>query len=357
MAELDLDFQRIDGYAGLPVDVYEASTSVRGLNGWKREIDLLPKVVAAPVYDAAKDEAREREHERKEREADKLRRQWERAKAEGKPVSEEPPPAAAEEDEPDDMPIRFAASKSVQDRHLDIPSMVIKTRITVGGRLTALSSTARFASDEFFVDASLLPLLDHALGPRQEDKRETQASKLLRWTSMVGDVVDSGVLDLLTGGRFGSRGGQVQGWLSRAGNAARSAQSVAPPTSQPRPLWASLLQSMADTRRQTSAPFDWSSLATAFQRARTPQDPGAPAGWAPGMQEWAQAFAASPAALQATYPWLSYAQLVQGPPGIAAGSPWPGYPPYAVPVPPAPPASPAAGGSSSRSTNPLPRRR
>jgi hypothetical protein len=103
------------------VDFYTASTTCPGLGAWRQTVELLPRIVAPPVYD---------------------------------PQSTANPPLKSSAQEKDD------SSKA--------PSLRVKTRFVLGGRFSALSSLPVTPSADSFVDRDIARILDILL-ERKED--------------------------------------------------------------------------------------------------------------------------------------------------------------------------------------------
>lgn len=148
-----LNFERLDNFTGLPVDSYLVSTNIPGLQGWRREVELFPRAGAPPIYDPKKDAETDRiKAEQKEA----LRKAGQDERAAERAVGERW----------FEMPLTRSESEEFEDASpASHPRLRIKTRLSVGGHLTALGSTASFESDEFYLDNRVAPLLEHALGP------------------------------------------------------------------------------------------------------------------------------------------------------------------------------------------------
>lgn len=105
--ELPLDFNELM-QEEVPVDVYSASTDIQGLAGWLGNVELSSENMVPPIYD---------------------------------PESKETPPL----------------KKAVEEQR-PVPALLVKTRMTLGGRLSILSSLPN--PGEFYVNHRLTEILD-----------------------------------------------------------------------------------------------------------------------------------------------------------------------------------------------------
>lgn len=128
---LPLDFDNGKLQPSLPVDRYVAATDVPGLTGWRRAVELPSKNVTAPFFDI------------KEETAPVLKFSPDGEDGEKKDGPEEPP-----------------------------PGLRVKTRMVVGGRLSALTSSPDVNSPDLHVDRELTVILDLLLYGAQKDEEE-----------------------------------------------------------------------------------------------------------------------------------------------------------------------------------------
>jgi curli biogenesis system outer membrane secretion channel CsgG len=144
-AEISLDFSDPREQSNLPVDFYTASTTCPGLGAWRQAVELLPRIVAPPVYD---------------------------------PQSTANPPLKSSAQETDD------SSKA--------PSLRVKTRFVLGGRFSALSSLPVAAPADSFVDRDIARILDILLERKEDIPEEPSAWKEIGVAALQG--VAAGVL-------------------------------------------------------------------------------------------------------------------------------------------------------------------
>jgi hypothetical protein len=119
--ELPLDFSGLQEQSSLPVDVYSVSTTSPDLGAWRRSIELMPKVVAPPVYD---------------------------------PQSKETPP--------------LKSSAKGKEEIVKLPTVQVKTRFCMGGRLNVLSTPPLL---DLFANREVSRILDLLL-ERKQDQQE-----------------------------------------------------------------------------------------------------------------------------------------------------------------------------------------
>jgi Curli production assembly/transport component CsgG/Short C-terminal domain len=146
--EVPLDFGSLKEY-GLPVDRYTASTNIPGLRGWRSAVDLGTSPVP-PFYDEKRDE----ELTRLQREA--KARQDEQEKQAANQVA--PAKEKIDDQQKVVMPLTFPVGPGGPP-----PVLSIKTHLAVGGRTSALSSTAPLTSEAVHVDPEIAQYLDAAL--------------------------------------------------------------------------------------------------------------------------------------------------------------------------------------------------
>ena len=146
--EFPLDFKNPKQQAGLPVDVYVASTNVSGLDGWQHGFDLFPPTELAPIFDTAS-------------EKDKLKLI---------PAADEhptlPPP----------------------------PVVRVKTRLGLAGRLSVFSRPPDPLAADVFIDDDLLTILNLLLygqEERSEEERYERRSIFKRASKTAQDVGSS----------------------------------------------------------------------------------------------------------------------------------------------------------------------
>ncbi|HEV7508930.1 MAG TPA: CsgG/HfaB family protein [Thermoanaerobaculia bacterium] len=148
--ELPLDFSDLREQSNLPVDIYTASTTSPGLGAWRRSVELVPKVAAPPIYD---------------------------------PQSKDSPP--------------LKSSAQGKEDGARPPTLHVKTRFGLGGRLSALSVTPDPAMADLFIDRDITRILDVLL-ERKEDPEEKDGF----WRE-VGVAVIQGVAEGVTTGVIG----------------------------------------------------------------------------------------------------------------------------------------------------------
>ncbi len=164
--EMPLDFSDRIVRAGLPVDHYTALTDVPGLGAWRRDIDILPEESPSPpVYDPESDA---------------------------------------------DPPLRdSSAAKSEEDDEALPPTLRVKTRLCVGGRLSALRSRPNLEVDDAFVDGEIARILNALLRTQPEDEKrdgwlKSFARILLPWAGEPESEGDT-AMDTPAAGRSGER--------------------------------------------------------------------------------------------------------------------------------------------------------
>lgn len=245
--EIPLSFTTLEGRLDLPVDDYTISSGIPGLKKWLGQISLMPETDdVEPTYDVIEDEKRQREKEKQEK-ARAQRAKEERAR--------NPNWMAPPEDETDQLEAELQAAMPLKhaERYVlgDIaapprPNFRVKTRIGVGGRFSALGSTAQFDSDEYYLDHELAKLLDHLFEldeqrrEVEEGKGEGMASQALQWASVVGKIANSGALNSLLGP-------EAQKWGAtalRTTEALQEAQGTSPKQGAIA-RWAPLLKALA----------------------------------------------------------------------------------------------------------------
>ncbi len=123
--DLPLDFDDGTLASGLPVDRYSATTNIAGFAGWKKDAELKSKSIQPPIFD---------------------------------PKSKETPPLKSSAEEGED-----------EDR---IPSLRIKTRLCIAGRLSAFSLPPDPVRDEVYIDRDVDEILSLLLQPRSNDRAE-----------------------------------------------------------------------------------------------------------------------------------------------------------------------------------------
>lgn len=139
--ELPLDFEAWVEQESLPVDVYSAATDIKGLTGWQRNIVLAAESSAPPFFDV-RDEQKG-------------------------PILRNVPQRAAEEQES-----KEAKQEKEEKKKQEIPRLRIKTRLTIGGRLSALGAPPDPLIHDVYIDRDLSRILDRLLYIRQQDDDE-----------------------------------------------------------------------------------------------------------------------------------------------------------------------------------------
>lgn len=155
-----LDFTEERTWGSIPVDRYLVATDVPGLAGWQRQLELTGAHSKPPVYDPKKDA--ELEEKRKEEEKEQKRRGNSRTEEENEKVVE--------------MPLRFPDEPVALTTP---PAVVAKTRLTIGGRLSALGWLPSISSKELYFDRTVGDTLDALLRlqpEEQEGKGEDKAA-------------------------------------------------------------------------------------------------------------------------------------------------------------------------------------
>jgi curli biogenesis system outer membrane secretion channel CsgG len=135
--ELPLDFEAWMERESLPVDVYSATTDIQGLTGWRRNVLLAAESSAPPFFDV-RDEKRG-------------------------PILRNVPQRAGEEQKNEE---------AKQEKKQEVPRLRIKTRLTIGGRLSALGAPPDPLVHDVYIDRDLSKILDRLLYTRQEDEEE-----------------------------------------------------------------------------------------------------------------------------------------------------------------------------------------
>lgn len=142
--DLPLDFDDGTVAAGLPVDRYSVTTDIAGLAGWRKDAELLSKNAQPPIFD---------------------------------PKSKEDPPLK---------------SSAEGDEEHKMPTLRIKTRLCVAGRLSAFSLPPDPVRDDVYIDREVDEILAVLLQPRNGDREEKPGAGK-RVLLGVGRAVVSGV--------------------------------------------------------------------------------------------------------------------------------------------------------------------
>jgi curli biogenesis system outer membrane secretion channel CsgG len=122
--ELPLNFESDKVHNGLPVDVYSASTDLLGFGGWQESIELLAKTPSPPIYDA---------------------------------------------DSKANPPLKNSSEASPESSLT--PSLKVKTRLCMGGRLTALGEVPDPVVENVYIDRTLSDVLDTLLRRHEDDEQ------------------------------------------------------------------------------------------------------------------------------------------------------------------------------------------
>jgi hypothetical protein len=128
--QFPLDFRDPKAESNLPVDVYVTSTNISGLDGWRHGFELLPRSEAAPVYDTA-----------------------------------------SEKNKP-----KLILTADDHDVPPQPPLVKVKTRLTLGGRLSVLSRMPDPLAADVFIDNDLLKILNLLLYGHEERPAVTGSS-------------------------------------------------------------------------------------------------------------------------------------------------------------------------------------
>ncbi len=183
--ELPLDFFDPQEQSNLPVDVYTVSTTSPGLGAWRRSVELMPKVVAPPVYD---------------------------------PQSKESPP--------------LKSSAKSREEIVKPPTVHVKTRFCMGGRLSVLSAPPVL---DLFVDHETSRVLDLLL-ERKQDQEESDSVWREVGMSLLQGVAEGVTAGLTHGsGAIPSGPPPVSPAAPPIGQAKASVQERASNEAQPKP--------------------------------------------------------------------------------------------------------------------------
>ena len=139
--EFPLDFATSKEQPDVPADAYTASTSIPGLDGWRRSADLLPATAPPSVPDLLSK------------------------------LKEPKPPAGAEEAQKE-------SQKEVEA--VDPYRLTVKTRLGLAGRIELLSRPLDPLAGDTFIDRGLLRVLNLSLYGHEERPEEGKGSGFLR---------------------------------------------------------------------------------------------------------------------------------------------------------------------------------
>lgn len=251
-AEIPLNFMALQERLSLPVDDYTVSSKIPGLGKWNSYLSLQPDTDVAPTFDPIEDERMQREKEKEE----KKKAEWEKEERKKNsnwvaPPENETDKLEAELQAP--MPLKFIERYVFGDVEPPVrKSLRVKTRIGVGGRLSAFGSTSHFDSDEFYLDHDLAKLLDRVFGlgelEREEiEKAEEEAqkkpgagkAKALQWASLLSNMAGNGAFNSFLGP-------EAQRWGITAARATSALQrGQASPNQGVISQWAPFVEAMA----------------------------------------------------------------------------------------------------------------
>ena len=143
--DIPLDFDGATEAAGLPVDRYSITTDIAGLAGWRKDTELLPASAQPPIFD---------------------------------PKSKEDPP--------------LKSSAEGGGEASKVPTLRVKTRLIVAGRLSAFSLPPDPVRDDVYIDRDVDEIFAALLQPRNSDWGEKPGAGR-RALLEVGRAVVSGV--------------------------------------------------------------------------------------------------------------------------------------------------------------------